>query len=305
MLSRGSVLAQPQPAPRSLADTLTGTVRSDYDAARLLFADGDFAGALVKFERAYQQQPDERLLWNMAACEKSLRRYARALELLERYRSEGEARMSAAHRAEVLAVIDSLQSLVTRVSLVVNEPDAAVYVDERRVGRSPFARSIHVDAGSRRIRASKPGFVEQITTREFAGGEAVSLVLTLVPEPRDARITVVAAGSTISVDGNLVGQDRWEGSLAEGTHTLRVSAPDMVASTQEFVVEAGQPRTLYVQLTRNESGGVPAWLWVGAGIVVTGGLAAGAYFLLREPTSPDNTIGTLPPGVVQTLKWTH
>src|SRR5262245_25502031 len=84
--------AQAAPAPRaaasspqSLAESLPGEARANYDAGRVLFEDQDYAGALVKFERAFKHTPDPRLLWNMAACEKSLRHYARALELLERY----------------------------------------------------------------------------------------------------------------------------------------------------------------------------------------------------------------------------
>jgi len=60
------------PARPSLADTLTGPAKDDYMAGRLLFGDHDYGGALVKFQSAYTQSKDARLLFNMAACEKNL-----------------------------------------------------------------------------------------------------------------------------------------------------------------------------------------------------------------------------------------
>src|SRR5882724_2714841 len=64
------------PGPRPLSESLTGGAKSDYEAARLLYGDGDHAGALVKFQSAFDQSKEPRLLWNMAACEKNLRHYA-------------------------------------------------------------------------------------------------------------------------------------------------------------------------------------------------------------------------------------
>src|SRR6187399_1311780 len=63
--------------PRSLSDVLTGEAKTHYDIARILYRDGDHAGALAKFRRAYEISHDVRLLWNMAACEKNLRHYVK------------------------------------------------------------------------------------------------------------------------------------------------------------------------------------------------------------------------------------
>ena len=64
--------AAPKQAQIPLGDALSGEAKAEYDAARILFGDDDFAGALVKFERAFEFSGDLRLLWNMAVCEKSL-----------------------------------------------------------------------------------------------------------------------------------------------------------------------------------------------------------------------------------------
>src|SRR5262245_37745409 len=200
------VSEQPQPnappgAAASLADSLTGVARSDYDAGRILFDDGDYAGAYLKFERAFERGGDERLLWNMAACEKNLRHYGSALTLLERYKREGEVRMSASHRAEVDALLETLHTLISTVHLVVNEADATVFVDDRPVGKSPLPGPLLIDLGLRRIRVSKAGFQDQVVTKEFAGGAQLTLLVTLPREENEGRIAILAGtGNTIRID---------------------------------------------------------------------------------------------------------
>src|SRR5437764_13820664 len=76
---------------KTLAETLTGPAKSDYETARLLFTDGDFVGAEIKFKSAYETSHDARLLWNMAACEKSQRHYARAVDLVHKYLDAGQS----------------------------------------------------------------------------------------------------------------------------------------------------------------------------------------------------------------------
>jgi hypothetical protein len=301
--SRG---AQPPAAP-TLAETLTGSAKEDYDAGRVLFEDQDYAGALMKFQRAFETTPDPRLLWNMAACEKSARHYGNALALLERYRREGDLKMTPAQRGEVSTLIDTLHTLVSRVHLVVDEPGASVLIDDRVVGTTPLSSEIFVDLGLRRIQVTKPGFHDQVITQEFAGGTELTLYVKLPAAPREARITVSSdPANVIKIDGQIVGRGNWDGTLLAGEHTLRVSARGMLPYEKEFVVEAGQPRTLYVPLEKDERGGVPAWLWVGLGVVAAGGLATGAYFLLRPSNGPDYTVGTLDPGVVNLpLRVTH
>src|ERR1700723_275589 len=63
---------------KPLAQSLPADARRDYDAGKLLFEDGDYATALLKYQAAYDQTHDPRLLWNVAVCQKDLRHYARA-----------------------------------------------------------------------------------------------------------------------------------------------------------------------------------------------------------------------------------
>ena len=132
-----SAAAPAAPGVKPLSQTLTGEAKSAYDAAKLLLGDGDFAGAAIKFQAAYDQSSDARLLWNIAACEKSQRHYARTMALVRQYLDTGKDLLTDADRREGRALLDTIESFTVRLTIVVKEPGADVYVDDERVGTSP------------------------------------------------------------------------------------------------------------------------------------------------------------------------
>jgi hypothetical protein len=297
LLASSPALAQPAaaaPALPPLSESLDGQAKQDYNAARILVGDNDYAGALVKFEQALEHSGDLRLLWNMAVCEKNLRHYASVLRLLTRYQREGDARMTEAQRTEVAAVVQTVRTLISRVHLEVNEDNAAVFVDDRPAGTTPLAEPLLVDLGHRRIRAAKNGFHDAVLVQDFAGGSEVAFSLTLQPEVRAGRLMVSAASAdAIHVDNRLVGYGVWQGEVPAGEHAVRVTAPNMRPYSHELVVSAGQMRSLQITLEPEKSSVSPL-VWIGAGVIVAGGLAIGGYFLLRPtPEGGQAYVGTL------------
>jgi hypothetical protein len=285
---------------QSLADSLTGQAKVDYDLGRLLYNDHDDAGAYVKFEHAYQQSHDPRLLWNMATCEKNRRHYAQVLSLIDRYQREGAGRLTAAQRSEAAEVARTVRLLVSEVHLEVNEAGASVFVDDELIGTTPVAHPIHVNLGKRRVRVSKAGFKDHVIVQDFTGGSEVTFSLALQPAPHEGHVTIATtAHGSIQIDGKMMGEGRWEGQMASGTHSIRVTAPDMVPYSTEVNVRDGESRTLDITLEAQKSG-VPAFVWIGAGVLAVGGLSVGGYFLFR-PTdaAPPATVGTLSPGTIQ------
>jgi len=284
-----------------LSESLKAEARADYDAGVILFEEQDYTGAFIKFQRAFEYSGDIRLLWNMAVCQKSLHHYTQVQRLIERYSREGTAHMTSEHRVEVLEVLDTIRALISSVRIVVNEPDARVFIDGDLVGMTPLTEPVQVDLGRRQIRVSKPGFDDKTLEYEFTGGSNTVLNLSIAEKPRDGALEIVSiVGTTIRIDGTIVGTERWKGNLLAGTHSVRVSARDMRSYDRDVVIEAGQPlRTLYIALDAIESP-VPSWVWVGAGVLAAGGLAAGGYFLFKpSPKFFEPTNGTLAPGAVQ------
>lgn len=288
------------PAVKPLSESLTGTARAEYAAGKVLYIDGDYAGALVKYQVAYEASKDPRLLFNVAACEKALRHYAKVVKLLEEYKVKAGPMLSADDKKEADELLANLKPLVSPVRVTVNEPDAEVLIDDQKVGTSPITESFLVDLGARKLTVRKAGFKEKTETVNASGAGEIAVNVQLEKDVHEGLVIVRAGkGDTISIDGKVVGSDRWEGKLPSGGHSVRVTNEGKRAFTSEVLVNDAQTRTLEVTLEAEKSGGVPAWVWVTGGVVVAAGAGVGGYFLFKGDTTQAQPVsGTIQPGVV-------
>ena len=290
----GAAVTSPVRSLPPLSESLQGEAKDDYVAARILFNDDDYMGALIKFQRAYERAGDPRLLWNMAACEKNLRHYANVLRLLERYEREGSALMSPGHRAEFADVLRTVRLLVSRVQLQVDPDGAQVFLDDVLVGTTPLSEPILVDLGLRKIRIHKAGYKDHLITRNFPDAAEVIFRLSLQLEVHQGALAVTARpGETIRVDGVVMGDGSWQGVLPSGEHTVRVTGAGMRPYERQVFIEDDRTRNLYVTLESEPGSGVSPLLWVGVGLVAASGIAVASYFALRpESGSAAVTNGT-------------
>ncbi len=293
--------APPPAGPVPLSDTLTGMAKAEYEAGRILYQDGDFASALVKFERAFELSKEGRLLWNIAVCEKQLRRYSKVLRTLTEYLQLGPDQLTDQDRADAAQLEAAVKAFVSRVTITVNEPGADVLVDDVRVGTSPLAEPVLVDVGERKIRVSKPGYTPFEKTLPIA--DDITVAADIAIEVHQGTVVVEAGPSDdIFIDGKRVGRRRWEGVLPSGPHRLRVSAVNMLAHESEVVVQDGQTRRIPVTLQPASGGGINPWFIVlGGGVLLAAG-AVTAGVLLTQPDDAATTPGTIQPGTIQ-LDW--
>ncbi|XXT23384.1 PEGA domain-containing protein [Sorangium sp. So ce429] len=286
-------------AEKPLSESLTGMAKAEHGAGAALFKDGDHAGALARFERAYELSRDHRLLWNVALCQKNLRRYAKMLATLRRMEDDAGAALTARDKQDIAELIQAAEAYVSRLEITASEAGATVFVDDEPVGTTPLAAPVPIDIGERRIRVSKPGFVDFVRQEKVVGGGSVALLARLERAVHRGRL-LVAAGQDglIALDGKVVGKGRWEGSVPSGTHALRVTAPGMTPYEVAVLVRDEEHRRIGVSLERApERGGASRWLWIGGGAAIfAGALVAGA--LLFEPGTPaeQGSLGTVPLG---------
>lgn len=234
-----------------LAQSLTGQAKADYDAARVLYGDGDYAGALVKFSGAYDQSRDPRLLWNMGACEKNLRHYARVLALVRRYLAEGGPLLTEQDRQESRDLLSTVEAFTAFLKITVNEEGAAVFIDDEPVGKSPLPAPVLVDLGTRKVRVEKPGFVTQTSSVPVGGNKEIGVEVQLVKEVHEGKLTVRAGpGATIKLDGKDVGSGAWTGAIPSGGHSLQVTAPGMLPYQSDVMIQDGENRVVEVSMTR-------------------------------------------------------
>jgi hypothetical protein len=283
-----------------LAESLTGDAKADYAAAVVYFGDKDYEHAFLKFKSAYERSNDARLLWNMAACQKELRRYAKAIPLVERYVKESGPALSTDDKNEADALVAALKPGTTTIRVDVSEADADVTVDDEPLGKSPVAAPMLVDLGTHKLRVKKAGF-DDFEQSVNAGGEAVAVSVKLTKVVHEGRLLVKAGASdSITVDGQLVGTGVYSGQLPSGPHVLRVTAPGMRPFQGDVVVTDNETREVPITLDRAETKViVPTWVWYTlAGVAIVGtGIIVGVAVADHKATY-DGPTGNLTPGSV-------
>ena len=283
-----------------LSETLHGMAKAEYEAARILYQDGDYQGALTKLKVAYQQAKDPRLLWNMAAAEKNLRHYARVIELMDEYLAAGEPYITPADEEQARTLVDTVRGFVSTVTVRAKPDGALVSVDGAPVGNAPLPGPLSLDFGSRTFRVTLSGYEPWSQQVELKGGETHQLDVSLVREINEGQLKIVSdSNATIRVDGAVVGVGLWEGQLLAGAHTVQIEAPGKIPTTTEVVVAKGEARIVNQPL-RDEvvaKKKLPAWAWITGGVVTAAAVGAGTYFAVRgnesTPAPEPGTWGTL------------
>lgn len=293
--SAAAAPAAPTNAPKPLADTLTGLAKAEYEAGKILFQAKDFGNAIIKFEKAYEISNDPRLLWNVAVCQKELRRYTKMLATIKKLLADGGPLLTEQDKQDATAIVGTVMNFVSPLKLTVNEPGADVFIDNEKVGTTPLAEPVTVDVGTRAIRVAKKGFKERTESLLVGGGGEVSLAIRLEKELHRGRL-IVEAGVTdmIYLDGKAVGRGRYEGSVPSGGHTLRVTAPGMLAHQSEVVIQDEKTRRIPVRLEKKPTD-PSTWLWAAGGAALLIGAAVGGALLFQ----PSVVEGTIPPGTIQ------
>lgn len=286
----------------SLDQSLTGEARSEYDSAILLYEDGDFQNASLKFQSAYALSKDPRLLWNAAAAEKQLRRYPRMYTLVSRYLREADATLTQQEKADATALLQTVESFVSHVTVNVSPPGAELFIDEVSITKLPASEPVLADMGTRRFRIHKDGYKDFVLEREVIGGSPLTIEATLEVDLRQGTLRVTAApNDTIRIDGRLVGTGEWQGNLPAGVHSLSVTGPQKKAYQTDVAIETGQLTTHRVSLeplATGERAPFATWPWVAGGVALVAIAGIGAYFAFKpdDPSAPASSPGTIAPG---------
>lgn len=271
--------AQSQKGPSSIADSLKGEARTAYRLGIVLYDDGDWSGALDRFETAHRLSGDARLLWNIAVCEKNRRRYTQALAFADTYLAAKEINLLPRERRDAKAFRDTVEKLTRLVTLNVNEDGALVTIDGEKVGTTPLTKEIRLNAGEHNVLVQKKSFIDQKLTLSTETGWPTVINLT-----RDVGRLMVKAtprSADISLNGEHVGHGMFDGARLTGPASLRISAAGMRTYQDEILITRGDTRTVEVTLEPASSRRI--WAWVGVGALVLGAAALTGY-LVANPT---------------------
>ena len=196
----------------------------------------------------------------------------------------------------------ALRAFYVNVTLKGAPDGATLLVDGTQVGQLPLAEPLLLDLGTRTVRVEQPGFEPSESKLEVAGGGELEVTVSLKPlavaSAAPARLSVVSSGQRdiVTIDGKVVGSQHWEGLVAIGEHTVRVTAAGKKPYESHVQLLAGSTRGLQITL-EDENRASNVWLWVAGGAAVAAGAAVGGYFLLK----PRDSSGAHPEGKLATV----
>jgi hypothetical protein len=309
---------------------LPGLVATAQDAdprqleARRLFVRGadlvkaaDWANALSAFEQSNAVLPHATTQLNIGICNRSLGRYTRA-----RADFEGALARAAASPSELAATladdarahIAQIESLLARVSVVLDPPDTAVAIDGRTLvervyqgarttvaglgavgppAPAPAPRFIlELDPGSHVLTLRRAGFGDVIVNQTFAPGSRADLPLVLEQLPATLRIRASVPGAVVVVDDKDMGPSPVDVLRPAGSYDVSVSKKGYLPYKVRVAPKAGELIELHAVLAEDKPGLLSRWwFWTIAGTVVAGGAIA-TYALTRpEPQPPPYDTG--------------
>lgn len=276
---------------KSLSQTLTGSAKTEFDAGIALYESGDYGASVIKFRAAYEQSKDNRLLWNIANCERLLHHYVKARKLVREYVANGGTAISNDDKNSAKQFLEITESAVSEVKFEIAEPGVEISVDGEVVGTTPLA-SAQLDVGKHTVSLKKEGFATQEILLVVVGGAGAAVKAEMA---RAVGHLSVSAGSSddIEIDGKFVAKGSYEGDLPKGQHNIRVSSPGTNAYDGHVDLGAGEHRSISVAL-RSSGSKIPLWAWIAGGAALGTGAVVGGYYLFKPGV--DNGAGTFANG---------
>lgn len=153
--------------------------RARFQAGVQLFHEGSLDAALAEFRKAYQLAPSFRVLYNIAQVQAELHDYVEALKSFRQYLGEGGAEVPADRRTQVEGEIQKLERRVSVLEISTNVSGAAILIDDVPVGTTPLGAPLLVNAGTRRITATRAGRVTTARSLTVAGGDRTAVRIDL------------------------------------------------------------------------------------------------------------------------------
>lgn len=193
---------------------------------QLVNRDNDPEAALVEFLESYRIYPTYVASLNVAVCLKELGRNASALEAYDALLARFGRELSAPERARIEAQRARLLERVGELVVQVDQPGTRVIVDGSRLGDSPLPAPLRLDAGAHVLRLSRDGF--QVTEQQIsiAPRRRKSVVVSLAPLRGVGELSVTTPDESaldVLIDDATVGRTPWQGNVAVGLHSVRLS----------------------------------------------------------------------------------
>jgi hypothetical protein len=172
------------PAPTRAEDTGAVPARELFQRGVKAVGVGDLVAALSHFQEAYDQSPNQTVLFNIAQTQIALGRPVDGARTLRRYLELNREPAGNVRTRRVKELLAYTERRLGKIALVMKPADAALEVDG--VLETPDASgTVEVAAGSRQLVLTRAGFQTTIRRVDVAPGETTSATVELseVPKP--------------------------------------------------------------------------------------------------------------------------
>lgn len=272
-------------------DSKMSEARARYERGLQLYDEGDYDGARVEFEKAYELAPSYRILYNVGLVRRQQADYVGALRNFENYLDEGGTQIVELRRNEVARDIAALKKRIATITVTTNTPGAQIFVDDVLQGTAPLKHPVLLNPGRRKVTATKQGKLPATQMIEAVGEEQRDVKLTLedsrtvVVEVREKRVPWVGWVAT--------------GVLAVGAGVFGYAAVSENSKLDDARARQGaDPDDLSSRHSRRVAFGITADVMTVAAVAV-GGISL--YYTIkwnRETQSPAARVGVSPIGPV-------
>jgi len=244
-----TTLARAQTAPVSPAARQEAAER--FDRGLRLFNQGENAGALVEFKRAYELTSDPLLLFNIGLVYAEQKRPVDAVDALDRLLAS-PAKLTSDQRAKAQRVRAEQAAFIAFVEVATTVP-AVIDVDGIEIARTPMVGSARIAAGTHQVGAVAPGYAPSHRSIDIAGGETRKLSFDLVPgEAALGHVAIHSSlpGAEVLVDGKPVpGKTPLASTLAvpPGEHRIELRRDGYRPAAQVLRIDIGSVADLRLE----------------------------------------------------------
>jgi hypothetical protein len=208
------------------ADAAHAEAHDRFDRGLALFDEGDNAGALVEFQRAYRLVENTVVLFNIGLVLARMGRAVEAVDALDGVLAHPD-RISADRFALARRIRDEQSLRIAAVDVAANVTGARIEVDGIEVGATPLVMPLRILSGTHVISVQATGFLPERKEIAIAGGDKVEVRFNLVlPQGRFGHLMVNThlPGANLFVDNRLVGMTPLTASISvsPGTHSIEM-----------------------------------------------------------------------------------
>jgi len=239
----------------SLAQDASGEARRHFEVGLALVDRHAWDSALVEFLRSAELQPTANALKNAAVCRRELGRFDEAIdtynELVAKFRDELTQEQRRAIDADVARIEPFTGLMMVKSGL----PGATIVVDDRVRGITPIERPMRLTVGTRAVRVEHTGRAPYETKVLVTHGDVqtVEAILPIISRVGTLRVDADRKEPyEVLIDGAVVGQTPWTGTLATATHTVALhnTRGDLGSEPRTIEVQTDQTSELTIPVHR-------------------------------------------------------